>query len=99
MIVRATGDDAQALFLQFRTKRFRVRENLSLIFLEILAQRFAKGDCLSGDDVYQRPALNAGKQTSIDFLRVFFLAQNQSTARSTQSFMRGAGDVIRVRYR
>src|SRR5262249_5338583 len=68
VIVCAAGNDAQALLLQFGAQRFRVRENLPLIFFEVIAQRLAKRHRFRCDDMYERTALNSGKESPIDFL-------------------------------
>ena len=69
-----------------------------LILFEVVTQCFAERHGLGGDDVDQRAALHAGKQFSVDFLRVLFLAKYQATARSAQGFVRRCRNVIAVRH-
>src|SRR5262249_31406986 len=54
--------------------------------------------CLRRDDVHEWSTLHTGKQFAIDLFRVLFLAQDQSTAWTTQRLMRRRGDVVSVRH-
>src|SRR2546428_7861435 len=98
MIVSPARDETQTLFLQLGRKRFGINQNLALILFEVFAQRFTKRDGLGGDDVNQRSALYAGEQFSIDLFCVLFFAENQAAARTTQSLVSRAGDVIGNRH-
>ena len=56
------------------------------------ANRFA------GDDVHQRPALDAREHAAVDRFAVFFFRQAQTGARAAQCFVRGGGHEIGDRH-
>src|SRR5882724_2787520 len=99
VIVSATGNKAQSLFLQLICESCRIRKDLSLVFFEVFAQRFAKGYSFGGDDMHKRSALHTREQFPIDLFRVLLLAKDQSTARTTQRFVSSRGHIIGMRYR
>src|SRR5436190_7202359 len=99
MIVRASRNQPQSLFLQFTRKRFGVCQDLTLILFEVFPQRFAESDGLGGNDVGQWSTLNAWKELAVNFLRVFLLTKNQSTTRAPQRLVRGTGHIISHRHR
>ena len=68
--VGAAGDDAQAAILEHGGQHARVLEHLLLVDLEFARQRFLERHRLGGDDVHQRPALDAREDRGIDQLRV-----------------------------
>src|SRR5258706_10713051 len=87
------------MFLQLRRECLRICQSLSLIFFEVIAQRFAKRNCLRSDNVNQWSTLNAREKFAIDLLGVLFLAKDQATARATQSFVRRRRHVVSMRHR
>jgi hypothetical protein len=63
------------------------------IGLEIGLQRFAEGDCLGGDDMHQRAALQAREDRRIDLLGDgLVIGQHHAAARAAQGLMGGGGD-------
>ena len=49
-------------------QRLGVVDDLLGVLLELGLQRFAEADRLAGDDVHQRPALDAGEDAAVDRL-------------------------------
>ena len=65
---------------------------------ELGLQRFAEADRLAGDDVHQRPALNAGEDAAVDRLAVLFLGEAQAGPRAAERFVRRRGDEVGDRH-
>src|SRR6185369_15120050 len=86
------------MLLQFAGKSLSILQDLKLIVLEIITERLAESNCFRRYYMDQGTALNSGKQLPINFLRMFFLTQDQSSTRSPQCLMRGGRNVIRVRH-
>src|SRR5947209_15067598 len=97
MVVRATGDEAEALLLKLVRQRFRVCEDAALVATEVLAQSLAEGDGLRGDDVNERAALHAWEEFLINFGGVLRLAKYESAARAAQGLVRRRRHVVGVR--
>src|SRR5688572_30322050 len=97
MIIRASGNQSQSLFLQFTCKRLGVLQNLSLVFLEFIAKRFAKSNGFRCNDVHQWTTLHTRKELSVYFFRMFFLTENQSASRPAKRFVRCRCDVVGMR--
>ena len=79
-------------------QRFGIVHDLPDVLLVARRQRLAKADRLAGDDVHQRPALNARKHGPIDFLGIGLLAEDHAAARSAERLVRGRGDEIGHRH-
>ena len=63
-------------------------------------QRLAEGDRLGGDDVHQRPALQAREHRRIHLLGdLLVIAQDHAAARAAQRLVRGGGHDMRMRQR
>ena len=99
MVVRAAGDEADALAGEFLCHGLGVEHDLVLIRLEFVGQRLLEADCLARDDVLQRAALRAGKDGLVDSLRVLLAAQDHATARAAQRLVRRGGHEVGVRHR
>ena len=67
--------------------------------LELGPQRLAEADRLAGDDVHQRPALDAGEHAAVDRLAVLFLRQAQAGPRAAERLVRRGGDEVGDRHR
>ena len=80
----------------FSTTRSRVATELGLSGL-------GEGDRLGGDDVFERAALEAGKDRAVDLLGQVLAAENGAAAWTAQGLVRGEGhhvghaDRVRVR--
>ena len=61
MIVRAAADEAEAVAFHAVGQRRRIFDDLLLIRFEGRRQRFVKANRLARDNVFQRPALDAGE--------------------------------------
>ena len=62
-------------------------------------ERFLEADGLGGDDVHQRPALDAGEHRAIEVLGELLAAEHHAAARPAQRLVRGRRDEIGVRHR
>ncbi len=80
-------------------ERLRVVEDALLVLLELRPQRLAEGDRLGGDDVLERPALDAGEDVRVHRLGVLLLAQDQPGAGPAQRLVGGGGDRVGERHR
>src|SRR5439155_6146125 len=67
-----------------------------LVFAKLRLERFVKANCLRGDDMHERSALDTGKNRGVDLLGELFLAHDNAAARSAQTFMRRGGDKLCV---
>ena len=101
MIFGATGDQFVAARKEDFSHDFGVIQHLFLIFGEGGVQRLQERDGFRGDDLHQRPALNAGEDGGVElFLNRFVGArENQPAARPAQGFVGGGGDDIGNRHR
>ena len=99
MSIGAARDDAEALDCKRVGQNLRIRDDLAGVVAEIGLHRFLKAHCLGRDNVYQWPALHAGKNCLVDCRCVLLVAQNHSGARTAQSLMGSRGHDLRVRYR
>ncbi len=75
-------------------QRLRVINNPLGVFFEFRLQCFAKANCLAGDDVHQRPALNAGKYVAVQIFGVIGATHRQTGTRAAQRFVRCRGHKI-----
>ena len=76
-----------------------VGDDLLLVVRRTRLERFLEADRLGGDDVHQRPALDAGEQRSIEVLGVLRAAQHHAAARAAQRLVRRRGHEVGVRHR
>ena len=76
----------------------RIFNDLLLINLKIWTKRLPKAHSLGGDDMHERPPLHTRKHHRIDFLSVFFPAQDQTTTRPPQGLVGGGSDEVCMRY-
>jgi hypothetical protein len=70
-----------------------------LIRGELRGGCFLEAHRFGGDDVHERPTLDAGKDGAIQILRVTFTAENHTCAWTTERLVGRAGDEVRVSYR
>ncbi len=68
MRIGAARDDREPAFDQRLGERLGVRDDRLRIVLELRLQRLAEGHRLGGDDMHQRPALQAGEDGAVDLL-------------------------------
>ena len=66
VVVGAAGDDPQAALREDGRDRRRVLDRPPLVAPELLAERELERDRLAGDDVHQRPALDAREDGPVD---------------------------------
>ena len=90
VIVGATGNEVESPGLDRCGEGIGIVDHLLCIGLEFRSQRFAEGHGLGGDDMHQRPALQAGEDRRVDLLGDFFVvAQDEAATRSAQGLVRG----------
>ena len=77
--VGAARDDAQAALGEHRGHGARVVQHLLLVGLELGLERLAERHRLGGDDVHQRPALQAREDRAVDGF--FELASSRKSCR------------------
>ena len=99
VVVGAAADELHAAGQQHVGQRLGVVDDLPGVLLELGLQGLAEADRLAGDDVHQRPALDAGKHRPVDVLGVCFLAQDHAAARAAERLVRGRGHVVGHRHR
>ncbi len=86
--------------ISVRRQHVGVLHHLGLVGLEFGRQRFLEGHRLGGDDMHQRPALDAREDGAVDLLRHRLVVhQDDAAARAAQALVRGAGDHVGVRHR
>src|SRR5580704_2903735 len=86
--VGAARDDFQAAFAERRGQRARIVDDVLSIDLEVGPERLAEGDGLGGDDVHQRPALQAGEHRRVDLLADLGVGrQHHAAARAAQGLV------------
>ena len=73
-----------------------VGDDLRRVVAELGAQSLGKRNSLGRHDVHQRPALLAGEYRFIDGGGQILVADDQSGARTAQSFVRGGGRDLRM---
>ena len=95
-----SGDDVEAGALQRIRQRPCVLHDVPGIDLEIGPKSLAEGDCLGGNHMHQRPALQAGKHCRVDLLcDLLVVGQDQSSTRTAQRLMRRGCHDMRMRNR
>ena len=99
MIVRASRNDAKAVFGDSGGERFCIHYHLSLILAELRLERFVETNRFGRDHVHQRSALHPRKNGGVDRFGKLLLAKNDPAARSAQTLVRGRGDEVRMRHR
>ena len=100
MVVGTAGNQTEAFSLQAFGKSLGILDNVFCVLSEFRLQSFAKSNSLSSNNVHQRATLNAGENSLVDFLGIFLvIGQNQTAARTTQSFMGSSGYDISIRNR
>ena len=100
MVVRRTGDDAEAIFLHAFAERLGVADDLLLVGLEFGPERFADRDRLGGDDVHERPALGPRKYQGVELLVQVRMRtrQYQAPARTPQGLVRRRRHDVGIRH-
>ncbi len=69
-------------------------DDLLLVGLELRLQRLLEGHRLGGDDMHQRPALDAGEDVAVERLGKLFAAEDHAAARAAQGLVGGGGDKL-----
>jgi hypothetical protein len=78
----------------------RARDHPGDVFGELRLQRLVEGNSLGGNHVHQRPALQAGEDRGVDFLRhALVIRQDDAAARPAQGLVGGRGHDVRMRQR
>ena len=72
-----------------------VEDDLFGVLLEGGLQGFVEADGLCRDHLHERAALNTREDLRIDFLRILFLAENQTGAGAAEALVGGGGDEVR----
>uniref|UniRef100_E6PYW2 Uncharacterized protein n=1 Tax=mine drainage metagenome TaxID=410659 RepID=E6PYW2_9ZZZZ len=99
MIVRATGDDAEARVLKSRGECLGVGDDLASIDGKVGGERFLEGDGFGGDDMNERATLLAGEDGAIDGGGEILLAEDEAGTGSAEGFVGGGGGDLRVGHR
>src|SRR5262249_50590982 len=96
--VGAAGQHVEAALLQAGRERVGVRADLALVFAELLRRGDLEAGRLRGDRVLERPALEAGEDRTVEFLRVLLAAEDEAAARARERLVRRRRDEVAVRY-
>ena len=97
MVVRAAGDQPEALLDQLFRQNPGVGSHLPPIGPELRLQRLAQAHGLGGDDMLQRTALCAGEHGGVDlFVQVVVIAQDHAAPGTPQCLVGGGGHHIGV---
>ena len=99
VVVRAAGDELEALIHHGVGQSRGVLDNLFLIGLELGFQRFTEADGLGGDNVLQRTALAAREDGFVEVVLLvgFLVAEDHAAAGTAKGLVRGGRDDVRVR--
>ncbi len=97
VVVGAARHQLKALLQKSRSQRLGVENHLMLIRLEGLVQRLAEANRLTGNDVLQRTALDAGENGLVDLLGdLLIVREDQTAARAAQGLVGGGGHHIGI---
>ena len=97
MRVGAAGDQVGAALLQPPGEHPGIGDDRLCIGLEAGLERLAKRHRLGGDDMHQRPALQAREHCRIDLLGdCFVIGQHHPASRPAQRFVGGSCDDLSV---
>ena len=91
MVVRPAGDQPESLGRQRRAQRGRIGHHRGGVRAELGAGRLGEGHRLGGDDVLERPALEAGEDGAVDLLGQLGPAQDGAAPGAAQRLVRGEG--------
>ena len=75
-----------------------LRNDLLAVGSEVRRSRFFERNRLAGNHVHQRAALKAGEDRAVELLLPRFIAQDQTTTRAAQRFMRRRRNDVRLTY-
>ena len=98
MVIRAAGDETDAALGEGVRQNGCIFDDLGLICLELIAHGFLEADGLTGDDMHERTALRSGEHGAVYLLFELVLAEDDSTSRTSQGLVSGAGDNIGIRH-
>ena len=100
VIVGTAGDNRETALLEHFHHRLGIVEHALLIGVELRAHRFLEAHGFCRNDMHQRAALVFRENAEIEFLvqfRIVAHGQDQTTTRTTEGFVRGGGDDMRMR--
>ena len=99
VVVRAAGDELEALLHHGVGQSRGVLDDLFLVRLELWFQSLAEADGLGRDDVLQRTALAAREDrlVEVELLVGFLVAEDHAAAGTAKGLVRGGRDDVRVR--
>ena len=72
---------------------------LACVFFELFSSRKHECDCFSCYRMHQGPALYPRKYCPVKSLSILLFAEYKSSPRTSECFMRGRADIIRIRHR
>ena len=96
MIIRAAADQTEAVAEHAAGQGAGVEEDLLLVGLELRLEGLLETNRFRGDDMHERPALDAGEGLRINLLGMGLLAQNQPAPRTAQRLVGGGRHEIGV---
>src|SRR5271169_5618633 len=99
VIVGSTRHDAESAFREGCCERARINNYLLLIRAELGFCSFLQADSLCRNDVFEGTTLHSWECDSVEIFRVFFTAENESSAWTAQSLVRGGRNKIGVGHR
>ena len=99
VVVRAAGDELEALLHHGVGQSRGVLDDLFLVRLELGFQSFAEADCFGSDDMLQRTALAAREDGLVEVVLLvgFLVAEDHTAAGTAKGLVRGGRDDVRVR--
>ena len=98
MVVGAAGNETESLTRESTRQRTGVLHDLVRIVTEHWRERLAERNGLRGDCVFERPALSSREDSLVDLLGVLGFAENATSTRTTQRFVRRERDDVGIRH-
>src|SRR6056297_263265 len=95
MIISPAGDHSVALVDEFPGHGLGVGDHLLGIILKFRFQGLLESNSFGGGDMIVRTSLHAWKYCLINLFGIVLFAHNNSSSRSSQSFMSGSGHDIK----
>ncbi|EAU64874.1 conserved hypothetical protein [Stigmatella aurantiaca DW4/3-1] len=95
VVVRPAGAQAQPCPQERLRQRLGIGDDLPLVHLEFRGEGLLERHGLGGDDVHQRPALDAGEDLAVERLGELLTAQDEPAPRPPERLVRGGGDELR----
>ena len=100
MVVRAAGNQIEALILEGCRQCLCVVNDALLVSLELRLECLAEADSLRRDDVLERTALGAREDRLVELLgKLLVVGEDNAAARTAQGLVGGGGHDVRIRNR